>query len=56
MDPERYLVVDATQSVEQIHSAITTRVGELPALSRAAKVEKPKKRRAIHLPTLKKRK
>jgi len=56
MDPERYLVVDATQSVEQIHSAITTRVGELPALSRAAKIEKPKKRRAIHLPTLKKRK
>ena len=56
MDPERYLVVDAIQSVEQIHSAITTRVGELPALSRAAKVEKPKKRRAIHLPTLKKRK
>ena len=56
MDPERYLVVDATQSVEQIHSAITTRVGELPALSRAAKVEKPKKRRTIHLPTLKKRK
>jgi dTMP kinase len=56
MDPERYLVVDATQSVEQIHSAITTRVGELPALSRAAKIEKPKKRRTIHLPTLKKRK
>jgi dTMP kinase len=34
MDPERYFVVDGTQSVEEIHTQIITRVAELPALKR----------------------
>jgi dTMP kinase len=34
MDPERYFVVDGTQSVEEIYSQITARVSELPALKR----------------------
>ena len=34
MDPERYFVVDGTQSVEEINSQITARVSELPALKR----------------------
>ena len=36
MDPERYFVVDGTQSVEEINTQITTRVAELPALKRNA--------------------
>jgi dTMP kinase len=36
MDPERYFVVDGTQSVEEINSQITDRVAELPALKRNA--------------------
>ena len=43
MDPERYFVVDGTQSVEEIHTQIIARVAELPALKRNA--EEPKKRR-----------
>jgi dTMP kinase len=34
MDPERYFVVDGTQSVEEIHTQMIARVGELPALKR----------------------
>jgi dTMP kinase len=34
MDPERYLVVDGTQTVEEIHKEIIARVAELPALKR----------------------
>ena len=34
MDPERYFVVDGTQSVEEIHAQIVARVAELPALKR----------------------
>jgi dTMP kinase len=34
MDPERYFVVDGTQSVEEINAQITARVAELPALKR----------------------
>ena len=34
MDPERYFVVDGTQSVEEIHTQIIARVAELPALKR----------------------
>ena len=37
MDPERYLVVDGTQSVEDIHAEIIARVAELPALKRNTK-------------------
>ena len=43
MDPERYFVVDGTQSVEEIHTQIIGRVAELPALKRNA--EEPKKKR-----------
>lgn len=42
LDPERYLVVDGHMSVADIHSAIITRVSELPALSKI-----PKKPRRI---------
>ena len=37
LDPERYLVVDGTASVQEIHEAIIARVAELPALKRNAK-------------------
>ena len=43
MDPERYFVVDGTQSVEEINTQITTRVGELPALKRNATQETKRK-------------
>jgi dTMP kinase len=43
MDPERYFVVDGTQSVEQINAQITTRVAELPALKRNATQETKRK-------------
>ena len=36
MDPERYFVVDGTQTVEEIHTHIIARVAELPALKRNA--------------------
>lgn len=34
LDPERYLVVDGRQSIEEIHQKIIARVGEIPALRR----------------------
>jgi dTMP kinase len=37
LDPERYLVIDGTASVQEIHEAIIARVAELPALKRNAK-------------------
>jgi dTMP kinase len=37
IDPERYLVVDARQSIEQIHSTIIERVSTLAALKEKAK-------------------
>jgi dTMP kinase len=43
MDPERYLVIDGTQSVEEIHTEIIARVAELPALKRNAEGIKTKK-------------
>jgi dTMP kinase len=43
MDPERYLVVDGTQSVEEIHAQIIARVAELPALERNAENIKKKR-------------
>ncbi|CAN2169342.1 enterobactin exporter EntS [Candidatus Nanopelagicaceae bacterium] len=43
MDPERYLVVDGTQTVEEIHTEIIARVAELPALKRNADGIKTKK-------------
>jgi dTMP kinase len=43
MDPERYFVVEGTQSVEEIHTQIIARVAELPALKR--NTENAKKKR-----------
>ncbi|MCX6445217.1 MAG: dTMP kinase [Actinobacteria bacterium] len=43
MDPERYFVVDGTQSVEEIHTQIIARVAELPALKRNAQGPQGKK-------------
>ncbi len=43
MDPERYFVVDGTQSVDEIHSQITNRVSELPALKRNTTQETKRK-------------
>ena len=43
MDPERYLVVDGTQTVEEIHTEIIARVAEFPALKRNADGVKAKK-------------
>jgi dTMP kinase len=43
MDPERYFVVDGTQSVEEINAQITARVTELPALKRNATQETKRK-------------
>jgi dTMP kinase len=36
LDPERYLVVDGTMSVQEIHESIIARVAELPQLKRNA--------------------
>jgi dTMP kinase len=36
LDPERYFVVDGTQTLQEIHEAIIARVAELPALKRNA--------------------
>ena len=43
IDPERYFVVDGTQSVEEINAQITARVAELPALKRNATRETKRK-------------
>jgi dTMP kinase len=43
MDPERYFVVDGTQSVEEINVQITARVAELPALKRNV-TQEPKRK------------
>jgi dTMP kinase len=43
MDPERYFVVDGTQSVEEIHIQIIARVAELPTLKRNAESVKKKR-------------
>jgi dTMP kinase len=43
MDPERYFVVDGTQSVEEINTQITARVAELPALKRNVTQETKRK-------------
>jgi dTMP kinase len=41
IDPERYLVVDGTQSIDQIHHEIISRIALMPAISH--EVKKPKK-------------
>ena len=54
LDPERYLVVDGRQSIEEIHSAITSRVSELRDLNKIEKKPKAKKR-IIKKPNLRKK-
>jgi dTMP kinase len=52
LDPERYLVVDGTQSIDEIHAEIISRVGEIPALKRNSEKQKKAKtkRRASRKP------
>jgi dTMP kinase len=38
LDPERYLVVDGTQTIEQIHQEIINRVSQLPVINSTVKV------------------
>jgi dTMP kinase len=40
LDPERYFIVDGNQSIEDIHSAIISRVSEIPTLKRNAVEDK----------------
>ena len=46
MDPERYLIVDGLQAIDEIHEQIISRVGELPALKRNSEKQTKTKRRA----------
>jgi dTMP kinase len=52
MDPERYLIIDGTQSIEDIHEQIISRVGEISALKRNSEKQKKikTKRRASRKP------
>ncbi len=43
LDPERYLVVDGTNTIDQIHNEIINRVSALPAISHEVKTPKLKK-------------
>jgi dTMP kinase len=43
LDPERYLVVDGTQSIDAIHNEITKRIALIPSISHEEKVPKLKK-------------
>jgi dTMP kinase len=43
MDPERYLIVDGLQEIDEIHEQIISRVGELPALKRNSDKQKKTK-------------
>ena len=43
LDPERYLVVDGTQTIDEIHNEIINRVAALPAISHEVKMPKLKK-------------
>jgi dTMP kinase len=45
MDPERYLIVDGLQEIDEIHEQIISRVGELPALKRNSEKQTKTKRR-----------
>jgi dTMP kinase len=50
LDPERYLIVDGTQSIEDIHEEIISRVGEIPALKRNSEKQPKTKRRVKKKP------
>jgi len=43
LDPERYLVIDGTHSIDQIHNEIINRVATIPAISHIVKEPKLKK-------------
>jgi dTMP kinase len=43
LDPERYLVVDGTQSIDAIHNEVTKRIATLPSISHEVKAPKLKK-------------
>jgi dTMP kinase len=43
IDPERYLVVDGTNTIDQIHNEIINRVSTIPTISHEVKVPKLKK-------------
>ncbi len=51
LDPERYLVIDGTQTIDEIHNEIINRVATLPAISnvvkepkiKSSKIKSPKK-------------
>jgi dTMP kinase len=43
LDPERYLVVDGTHTIDQIHSEIINRVSTIPSISHEVKAAKQKK-------------
>jgi dTMP kinase len=43
LDPERYLVVDGTHTIDQIHNEIINRVSTIPSISHEVKVPKLKK-------------
>jgi dTMP kinase len=45
LDPERYLVVDGTQTIDAIHNEITKRIALLPAISH--EIKKPKLKKTI---------
>jgi dTMP kinase len=40
LDPERYVIIDGNQSIEETHAAIISRVSEIPALKRNAVEDK----------------
>ena len=40
LDPERYVIIDGNQSIEETHTAIISRVSEIPALKRNAVEDK----------------
>jgi dTMP kinase len=40
LDPERYVIIDGNQSIEDTHAAIIARVSEIPALKRNAVEDK----------------
>ena len=40
LDPERYVIIDGNQSIEDTHAAIISRVSEIPALKRNAAEDK----------------
>jgi dTMP kinase len=50
LDPERYLIVDGTQSIDDIHEEIISRVGEIPALKRNSEKQPKTKRRTSRKP------